>query len=332
MCFFVDGLDECEGIEESGEHRAMVDFLMSTTSPFVKVCLSSRPWRIFAEILDQCPRLRLQDLTEPDIRIFVTDELVQNGRMKSLQELGAGLSTEFVDEIVYRAEGVFLWVTLVLKSIVNGIGRHETVTELKNRLRRLPSGLKDLYDHMFTRIDPCDMQKAAQIIQIFEALDYHMSVMRLGFALETTYEKAICDNWEEWNMQDLASIQKRTAATIESTCLGFIEIHDACRASNREPAENDVCDTDSAIPFPSLFQALIGSRLFYVHRTVREYVQREEIERKILLHTHHIKDFDPVLSNRMASVLLCKVLPAKWHYGSLQTSSQLGVYSRGCGW
>ena len=330
MCFFVDGLDECEGNEESGIHRAMGEYLLSATSAYVKVCVSSRPLHVLADISDRCPGLRLQDVTEPDIRAYVTDELVQNVRVKALRELEPGASRDFVDDIVARAEGVFLWVTLVLKSIVSGIGRHETTSELTTRLRRLPSDLKGLYDHMFTRIDPCDMQKAAQIIQLFEASGYHASVMRLGFALEATYEKAISNSWEEWSRQDLLSLQKRTTATIESACIGFIEIRDGCSSIDYHAAEQDVWGGDEHLL--TFIRGLASSRLFYIHRTVREYIRRDEIQEKLISHTRSIKDFQPNVSNLMASVLLSKALPAVWHQKTVLKPGQLDVYSREFGW
>ena len=334
MCFFVDGLDECEGTEESGNHRTMGEFLMSMTSPFVKICLSSRPWRVFTDIFSQCPRLRLQDLTEHDIRIFVTDELTHNGRMKALQDLGPGSSTDLVDEIVSRAEGVFLWVTLVLKSIVNGVGRHETVPELRNRLRSVPSDLRDFYDHLFTRVDPSDMRKAAQIIQIFEASGYHASVMRLGFALEATYEKAMSNTWQEWSSQDVSTLQERTVATLESTCLGFIEIHeDPCGVYGDGSGKDFGTDSwSSDEQLLRLIEHLALSRLYYVHRTAREYIQREETKEKLLLHTRSLEEFDPILSNVMASILLCKALPPTWHVKKVLSPGQLEVCSREFGW
>ena len=326
MCFFVDGLDECEGNEESGAHREVGEYLQSVTSPYVKICVSSRPLHVLADISGPFPGLRLQDVTESDIRAYVTDELVQNGRMTALQDSEPGSSSDFINEIVFRAEGVFLWVTLVLKSIVSGIGRYEATSELRSRLRRLPSDLNGLYDHMFTRISPLDMQKAAQIIQLFEASGYHASVMRLGFALESTYEKAISENWEEWDREGLLSLQKRTIATIESTCIGFIEIRHGCSSIDDCAAENDEWNTDEHLL--KFIRCLVSSRLFYIHRTVREYIRNDEIQAKLVSNTRSLKDFNPDISNLMATILLSKALPAAWYQKTVPKPGQINVYAR----
>ena len=330
MCFFVDGLDECEGSEESGDHRSMGEYLVSVTSAHVKICVSSRPLHVFTDILNQFPGLRLQDVTASDIRAYVTAELVQNGRMKAPQYLEPGSPRDFIDEIVVRAEGVFLWVTLVLKSIVNGIGRHETISQLKLRLRRLPSDLTSLYDHMFRRMDSGDMQKAAQIIQLFEASGYHAAVMRLGFALEATYEEAISNTWKEWDGTDLVSLQKRTTAAIESTCAGFIEIRHGRSSIDPCAVGNEVWSNDELLL--KYIRGLASSRLYYIHRTVREYLWKDEIQEKLISLTGSIQNFNPVLSNLMAAVALTKALPAIWHQKTVLKPGYLDVYARELGW
>lgn len=68
MCFFIDGLDECEEDSEGGDHESMCELLNTiSASPFIKICLSSRPWLVFEEALKHCSGLRLQDLTYGDI-------------------------------------------------------------------------------------------------------------------------------------------------------------------------------------------------------------------------------------------------------------------------
>jgi len=73
FCFLVDGLDEYEG-----DHREIIDILNKfTTSANVKICLASRPWNVFQETYGQNDRrlLKLQDLTESDIRSYVRNKL-----------------------------------------------------------------------------------------------------------------------------------------------------------------------------------------------------------------------------------------------------------------
>ena len=301
MCFFVDGLDECEGTEESSDHRAMGDFLKKiSTFPFVKVCLSSRPWHLFEEIFGRDSGLRLQDLTRHDMRVYVTDKLTENGRMKALEELGPVSATKFVNEILDKAEGVFLWVTLVLKSVINGIGRHESISDLEARIRRAPSDLLDLYRHMFARIDCSDMQKAAQIIQIFLVLcttNIPGTVICLGLALETRYDQAVSRACEEMSHEELILLYRRTASTLKSTCQGLIEIHDF---SGRPVAEDYVHKKLSR-------EELLLNELSYIHHTVNEFFMKEGMQEEIRLQTRSLKDFSPEISVLIGITLLCKI-------------------------
>jgi hypothetical protein len=55
----VDGLDEYEG--DHGEMAELIRMLAKSSN--VKICVSSRPYLVFDDALQDCPGLRLQDLT-----------------------------------------------------------------------------------------------------------------------------------------------------------------------------------------------------------------------------------------------------------------------------
>ena len=85
MCLFIDGLDEFEGCDERDDHLYLVELLKSLcASPFVKICISSRPLLVFEETFCDKPGLRLQDLTTVDIRRYASDKLSNNVRMQQL--------------------------------------------------------------------------------------------------------------------------------------------------------------------------------------------------------------------------------------------------------
>jgi hypothetical protein len=50
-----------------------------------------------------------------------------------------------VEEIVEKANEVFLWVKLVVQSLLAGLGNRDSITDLQRRLRELPSDLEKLY-------------------------------------------------------------------------------------------------------------------------------------------------------------------------------------------
>jgi hypothetical protein len=117
LLFVIDGLDECDG---SDDHRqAMIDFFQSLTAgDGVKICLSSRPWTIFQDAFESYPRLRLEDLTANDIRTFVNGTLLGDRNFQCLRKKNSQLVREIEDEVLLRAQGVFLWVRLVLRDLL----------------------------------------------------------------------------------------------------------------------------------------------------------------------------------------------------------------------
>jgi hypothetical protein len=69
--FFIDGLDEF-----SGRHTEAIEFLNRlANSPRIKLLVSSRPIPSCADAFSKMPQLMLQDLTKPDIELYVTDKV-----------------------------------------------------------------------------------------------------------------------------------------------------------------------------------------------------------------------------------------------------------------
>ena len=112
MCIFIDGLDEI-----SGDPDALIAMIRNLQSASVKVCLSSRPDRVYTDAFKSYPMLRLQDLTEEDIRTYVSDKL----RPILTSEESSGSLAKVLSSVTTRAQGVFLWVDLVEKSLIRGL-------------------------------------------------------------------------------------------------------------------------------------------------------------------------------------------------------------------
>jgi hypothetical protein len=63
MFLLIDGLDEYHG--DHSEQLKLVEFVYSllSLSSNIKICVSSRPWNIFADAFHTSPSLRVEDLT-----------------------------------------------------------------------------------------------------------------------------------------------------------------------------------------------------------------------------------------------------------------------------
>src|SRR5436190_2134064 len=81
----------------------------------VKLCVSSREYEVSHTAFCDHERLRLQVLTCKDI------ESLGGFEISGVNGVSVANKNRLVKEIVERADGIFLWVALVLKSLRDGL-------------------------------------------------------------------------------------------------------------------------------------------------------------------------------------------------------------------
>ncbi|KAH7078695.1 hypothetical protein BKA63DRAFT_409559 [Paraphoma chrysanthemicola] len=146
--FHIDGLDEYNG--ESWDIIAPLKDL--STCPHVKICLSSRPWNAFHDAFGQSnpEKLRLHDLTREDIELFARESLqfcLPN------MEYSSYLFDDLIHDIRRRAQGVFLWVRLAVRSLRDGIANEDPLPIIHERLRAIPTDLEEFFELMLESVD-----------------------------------------------------------------------------------------------------------------------------------------------------------------------------------
>jgi len=148
--FFINGLNEY-----NGSYNEIINILKQVvTHTNVKVCTSSRPLLAFERAFTTSPRLILQNLTYADISLYVSNKLSNNDRMKTIEIIKPSLRADLTSSIVTKASGVFLWVYLIVGSLLDGLGNYNVGADLKRRLDNLPVELEALYWHMINRVRP----------------------------------------------------------------------------------------------------------------------------------------------------------------------------------
>lgn len=180
MCFFIDGLDEYSGI-----HTDLVDLLDSfAKSDCIKICVSSRPWPEFREAYGAMPyRLCIHEFTRPDIHAFAHGRLTENPRFEALRkESSIEEADRLVDEITARAEGVFLWVYYVVRSLLRGLSNRDDIYTLRARVQQFPKELTHFFKHMFNAIDSVYKPQAAMLLRMLAASDEPLPVFPLVLA------------------------------------------------------------------------------------------------------------------------------------------------------
>ncbi|KUJ12525.1 uncharacterized protein LY89DRAFT_593058, partial [Mollisia scopiformis] len=164
LCFFIDGLDEF-----GGNTMELCYFLreLSRLNPNnAKFCVSSRPWVEFQNSFEGCATLRLQDMTFDDIKIYVDEKFHRDPGFLKLEVNGPEDAAAIIEEIVEKAEGVFLWVQVVVRLLLTGVANRDSMAQLWQRLRSFPRDLYPLYTAMLLQIEPIYLEWASRAFQI----------------------------------------------------------------------------------------------------------------------------------------------------------------------
>jgi antitoxin component of RelBE/YafQ-DinJ toxin-antitoxin module len=181
---------------------------------------------------------------------------------------------------------VFLWVYLVVTSLLKGLSNCDEISDLQRKLRLLPKDLKQLYIHMIIKIDEDYKEEAIQFFELINATQYQnfdlfepkpMTVLSLCFAKEreenlptmvksfTSSPKAMVPCWIDLSRR----LKSRTGGLLEVQLRG---------------AKLDGISAEMKVQ--------------YLHRTVRDFLITQEM-RDIL---HAEIDFDAEYAMLKSSV------------------------------
>lgn len=91
-------------------------------------------------------------------------------------------SANLIDEVASKSNGVFLWVVVVVRALLEGLREGDTLEELQERVEDMPSELGRLYRHMLMRIHPLYRTQASEMLRLLAAnFDAHYGDRGLGY-------------------------------------------------------------------------------------------------------------------------------------------------------
>ena len=202
-------------------------FTKLTSSSNIKICLSSRPWLVFEDDFQSSPSLKLQDLTFNDIKNYVDDKINNHKRMQQLSARDPTNARALVRELVEKASRSFLWIVLVVNSLLEGLTNRDRISDLQKRLELLPADLEDLYEHMLLKhIDPFYHEQSSQIFQIVCAAEKRtaLSILTLDFANEADINLVLRSQTRLFGMGDLKERCSEMTDMLKSRCGGLLEV------------------------------------------------------------------------------------------------------------
>jgi hypothetical protein len=291
---FIDGLDE-----HDRDHKSLISFLENLAlSENIKILTSSRPLVEFEEAFSNYPTLRLQDLTYQDIKIYVDTRLRKDKNFLGFYRKEPKGTLALVKEIVGSAEGVFLWVRLVVDSLLEGITYRDRLEDLKNRLRALPKDLEGMFQHMLDQVHSDYCVHSSRISQLVRAhlelnerserqggTQGHLYALLLSFAQEED-ENIIYGPPKILSRPELSDRCDEILTWLKSRCAGLLEARNLASQpfsigsqAHVEHVGNTGKHMD-AWPDPPWVVS-------YIHRSARDFLEQDHIWARITNPTAH---------------------------------------------
>jgi len=256
FCFFIDGLDEYDG-----DHAEVIRILGTlSSSSHIKLCLSSRPWNIFEDAYGRNSKrkLYLQDLTHNDIKNYVKAKLEEHPNWDLLPSEDIRYK-DIVKEVMKKAEGVFLWVFLVMRSLQEGLTNGDTLIDLQRRIQTLPADLEQFFKHMLDSVDSFYHDQMVQTFQVAMCSPIPLALMIYSFLDEGFEDENFALNaplrFRQMSDRAMELRHDQMRRRLNGRCKGLLEVYRS----------------------PSLDRYYLGHQVDFLHRTVRDFLRTKEM-------------------------------------------------------
>lgn len=161
LSLFIDGLDEFEDDHQS--HHDLLDAIMEwvdSSRGCLKLCVSSREDRVFMERFRAQQRFRLHELNAADILAVIKQGLFANPNFQGLRDKQPVDCDRLIRELARKSEGVFLWVILVIRNVVQSLECHDSRDNINKKVDLLPRKLHNLFTTILTSIPESQLSES----------------------------------------------------------------------------------------------------------------------------------------------------------------------------
>lgn len=275
ITLFIDALDEDQNQADNNTLLEILDDLLDTyrcvrndpDTPVLKICLASRPWPIFQQRLGedpQVPSFAIHDFTANDIqeytnaRILTTSHIFKEygKRQKAISQLSA--------DIALRANGVFLWVKVVVDNLRQDIIDGTAIESLEKTLHKYPEELDDMYKFTLKRIREAYRPETMIIFKTMLASRTSLTAVQLYTVTN------ICMRSEQYD-HDAMIYFDSMIRWLASRSGGLIDVVDTGAEEQRSVASGSY--TGSAVQLSSNHSVEGSFPAEFIHQTVEDFVR-----------------------------------------------------------
>ena len=258
ICLFIDGLDEYEGnLLQLLRFLTKLQTVGENSQTPRKIYVSSRPEPVPSQLLEGTPSLSMSEENRRGIRAYV--QSIMNDMPSKIAEDPQWRT--LCDEIVERADGVFLWARFALDELVQGFCKGDSVDELSIRLESVPDELEGIYKRIVDRMEPQARNEAFIMLQIscsaVETLSLQELLVAMTFTMETdpSFRKVI-------GASELGMFSRR----VRAKCGGLLDI---VKITDEDEGSEDEGDKDDGSE-----DKMRTFQVKLVHKTVKTFLDR----------------------------------------------------------
>lgn len=268
LCAFVDGLDEFVGEEE-----VLLNVIrLFINTPQCKMCVSSRPEQAFRHEFKSCPQLRVQDLNHEDIERTVAGKLFPS--LTKYTRIDSRELDDLNNTLIWKAQGVFLWLDLMIRDLITGARNRDTATMLWSRLERAPETINGMYTHILSSLDPLYEKESFKYFSVLLAAE--------EFNLRSNFLRLVCAEDEPWEHVVNFDLDYFGTAKFDSACRDFETRLIACCGSLidiQDHLSDEGAEKKSNVKRHH-------RNVNFVHKTALEYVREKYKENLLDPHSH----------------------------------------------
>jgi hypothetical protein len=292
LCIFIDGLDEFVG---SGQHdyRTLVDILdtwVQGSHDNLKLCVSSREENVFMNRYEEHQRLRLHEMTWYDLRKYT------QANLSHLQD--KALLKKLCFEVPNKAQGIFLWCTLVVQTLRREIevDPHNSLAgsplrefSIMKLLDEMPADLEEIFRYILNRLSKQKKRSLYQTLSMVKVSaesseENPVRLWLIAYSFLDDYNKdagfALIHKSEEGSTGTTTSRKERinyALRKLQHESGGLLEAVEIDLIGMGEMAIRELGYTSDGPNRPTAIN--------YAHRSVPEILERSEFasERKAML-------------------------------------------------
>ncbi|KAH6649519.1 hypothetical protein F5144DRAFT_635127, partial [Chaetomium tenue] len=221
---YIDALDEGEGFLPSFIFQFLESQLLESHEVSLRICLSSRPSNFINH--RKWTTIDLGESNSVDIKAYALTELSKTA--ESCPGMGyESIVPKIAENILLKAQGVFLWVKLVVKELLAAMNDYEPAGTIYDILSATPADLWELFLSCLQKVKEDDRLEAIRILQIVLVAARPLTIEELMEIMAVA--SVVTPLGSKPDAQDAVRTREQMKIRVFNLCRGLVEVAETDR-------------------------------------------------------------------------------------------------------